>query len=103
MFRTNSFDRRTLLRGLGTTLGLPMLEAMATAKTTSPNRMAFVYVPNGIMMNEWIPDQAPGVTALPAQLPSVSAALNAFKNDILFLGGLTQNGGRALEIGRAHV
>jgi hypothetical protein len=96
MFRTNRFDRRTLLRGLGTTLGLPMLEAMATAKTTSPNRMAFVYVPNGIMMNEWIPDQAPGVTALPAQLPSVSAALNAFKNDILFLGGLTQNGGRAL-------
>lgn len=88
-------NRRTLLRGIGTSLGLPLMEAMA-APAKAPCRMAFVYVPNGIMMDQWIPDQKTGVTALPAELPAVTAALAPYRNDILFIGGLTQNGGRAL-------
>ena len=88
-------NRRTLLRGFGTTLGLPLMEAMA-APAKAPCRMAFLYVPNGIMMDQWIPDQKTGVTALPAELPAVTSALATYRNDILFIGGLTQNGGRAL-------
>ena len=88
-------NRRTLLRGFGTTLGLPLMEAMA-APAKAPCRMAFMYVPNGIMMDQWIPDQKTGVTALPAELPAVTSALAPYRNDILFIGGLTQNGGRAL-------
>lgn len=88
-------NRRAILRGMGTAMGLPLLEAMA-APAKAPCRMAFLYVPNGIMMDQWIVDQRPGVTPLPATLPPVSAALAPYRKDLLFLGGLTQNGGRAL-------
>jgi len=88
-------NRRAVLRGFGTALGLPLMEAMA-APAKSPCRMAFLYVPNGIMMDQWIPDQKTGVTAIPAKLPSVTSALEKYREDILFIGGLTQNGGRAL-------
>lgn len=98
-----SLDRRTLLKGLGTAVGLPFLDAMvpafgaaARAKTSAPCRMAFLYVPNGIIMDEWIPTHQPGVTPLPASLPRISSALAPFRQDVMILGGLTQNGGRAL-------
>jgi hypothetical protein len=57
-------DRRTLLKGVGTAIGLPMLEAMRPAlaaparKTGLPKRVAVVYVPNGIWMKDW--KTAPG-------------------------------------------
>lgn len=91
-------NRRTLLRGL---IGLPLLDAMTpalsrAAATKSPCRMAFLYVPNGIMMDQWVPTREPGVTALPTEMPRVSSILAPFRNDIQILGGLTQNGGRAL-------
>lgn len=88
-------NRRALLRGIGTSLGLPMMEAMA-APAKAPCRMAFLYVPNGIMMDQWIPDQKTGVTPLPMAFPKVTSALAKYREDILFIGGLTQNGGRAL-------
>src|SRR2546422_990352 len=53
-------SRRTFLRGVGTVMALPMLEAMLpltalaqTADKMRPNRMAFIFVPNGINMKEW--------------------------------------------------
>ncbi len=79
-------------------LGLPMLEAMRpafAAEAKAPCRMAFLYVPNGIMMDQWMPKAPAGSSAL-GTLPRVSAALEPFKNDVLLLGGLTQNNGRAL-------
>jgi hypothetical protein len=42
-----TFDRRTLLRGLGVACALPSLEAMA-ARPTSPRRLCVIYVPNGV-------------------------------------------------------
>lgn len=59
-------NRRTVLRGLGTTLALPMLEAMvprtalgasAVDKAKQPVRLAFVYVPNGKHMADWTPKE----------------------------------------------
>ena len=54
-------SRRTILRGLGTTLALPFLDAMVPAfasaaaqKSLAINRMAFLYVPNGIVMPSWV-------------------------------------------------
>jgi hypothetical protein len=58
--------RRTFLRGLGTAMALPMLEAMSPAvkvfaaksepaAKVFPKRMAFVYVPNGVNMPDWTP------------------------------------------------
>ena len=58
-----SLARRTFLRSLGTTVALPLLDAMVPAlslarKTAaSPAlRLGFVYVPNGIIMDRWTPD-----------------------------------------------
>jgi len=98
-----SLDRRTLLKGLGTAVALPLLDAMvpsfiraATSKTAPPCRMAFLYVPNGIIMDEWVTSKLTGATPLPAELPRVASFLAPFRNEVMILGGLTQNGGRAL-------
>ena len=55
-------DRRTFLRGVGTAIALPMLEAMIPTKVLASaatkvrtNRMAFVFIPNGVHMKDWRP------------------------------------------------
>ena len=51
--------RRTFLKGVGATLGLPLLEAMlpasgfAAQSAGAPKRMAFVFVPNGVIVPDW--------------------------------------------------
>jgi hypothetical protein len=93
-------SRRALLRGMGTTVALPFLDAMTpafAAAAAPPCRMAILYVPNGIVMNEWLPAaDKPGITALPEQLPRVSSAIARYRSDWMMLAGLTSNGGRAL-------
>jgi hypothetical protein len=82
---------------MGTTVALPFLEAMVPAmaavrSTKPPVRMAFVYVPNGIIMNGWNPDYEGKL----GPLPRILKPLEPFKQDILLLGNLTHNAGRAL-------
>jgi hypothetical protein len=55
-------SRRTILRGAGAALALPWLERMASAApatagalTEPPLRMAFVYMPNGVVPEQWTP------------------------------------------------
>ena len=55
MITRKSLPRRTFLRGMGTAVALPFLDAMVpgirrAAAGKPPVRMAFVYVPNGIDM-----------------------------------------------------
>ena len=57
-----SLPRRTFLRGVGVALGLPFLDAMvpaftATAKAAGAplRRLGFVYVPHGVIMDQWTP------------------------------------------------
>jgi hypothetical protein len=94
-------SRRTVLRGLGATIALPFLDAMVPAfarpavqKALSVNRMAFLYVPNGIVMEAWTPSGAVGSTPL-GELPRITSVLGPYRNDILMLSGLTSDGGRA--------
>jgi hypothetical protein len=90
--------RRTFLRGLGTAVALPFLDAMAPAFAAStvpgkaPVRMAFVYVPNGIDMRNW----NPAYEGKLEELPRILKPLEPLKDDILLLGNLTHNTGRAL-------
>ena len=95
-------SRRTVLRGLGAAVALPFLDAMYPAFASQvvraaarPVRMAFLYVPNGIVMDDWTPAGALGSTPL-GELPRISRGLSAYKNDLTFMSGLTSNGGRAL-------
>src|SRR5438552_4048153 len=60
-----SLPRRTFLRGVGVALGLPLLEAMAPALTAvsktavkPQRRLGFVYVPHGVIMEQWTPATA---------------------------------------------
>src|SRR5688572_31761823 len=98
MFITGrALPRRTFLRGLGTAVALPFLDSMMPAlaraqRRTSPQRMAFVYVPNGIDMRHWNPSYEGAL----AELPQTLAPLAPMKQDILLLGNLTHNTGRAL-------
>src|SRR5215472_5862594 len=63
MFLTRKhLTRRTVLRGLGATLGLPLLDAMIpagtalaqTAAKTTPH-VGFIYFPHGAVQNRWTP------------------------------------------------
>ncbi len=59
MFITKKvLSRRTLLRGLGTTVALPFLDAMSPAMaavSSAPMRFGFLYHANGVIQNQWIP------------------------------------------------
>lgn len=79
--------RRTLLRGAGAAVGLPMLEAMggrASAGGRPPRRLAFLYVPNGAHMADWTPAQEGAGFALPPTL----APLGDLGREVLVLSGL---------------
>jgi hypothetical protein len=55
-------SRRTLLRGVGVSLGLPLLDSMVPAQTplaktaaNSKSRLSCIYVPHGATMDKWTP------------------------------------------------
>lgn len=93
--------RRTVLRGLGTALSLPLLGAMSPAVSWAadddapasvlPTRAAFLFVPNGMHMPAWTPSTEGAGYELPATL----APLADLRDEILVLSGLTLDGGRA--------
>jgi hypothetical protein len=87
-------SRRTILRGIGAAVSLPLLDAMvpAFASVTTPMRLAFIYVPNGIMMDHW----TPASDGTDFELPRILAPLAPHRDNVLVLSGLTQNTGRAL-------
>lgn len=86
---TGILARRTLLRGIGASIGLPLLEAMAPAQ---PTRLMIVYAPSGKIMQHWTPKE----TGAAFQLPRTLKPLERHRNDILVLSGLAANNGRAL-------
>jgi len=86
-------NRRTLLRGLGASMALPALDAMTPARAVAaPLRMAFAYVPNGIIMENWTPT-ADGKTF---DLPRVLQPFAPIREKTLLLSGLAHVNGRAL-------
>jgi Protein of unknown function (DUF1552) len=95
-----SLPRRSFLRGAGAVVALPFLDAMSpafaapalAARAMSPVRLAFLYVPNGIDMANWNVEQDGAL----GKLPRILEPLADFREDILQLGNLTHNSGRAL-------
>jgi hypothetical protein len=90
-------SRRTLLRGAGTVVALPFLEAMtpkvlaSAVEAKAPRRMAFLYVPNGAHMPDW----TPSVEGAGFELPPILQPLASVKDDLLVLSGLTCDKARA--------
>ena len=90
-----SIPRRTLLRGAGAALALPVLDAMTpalSADTKRPIRMTFIEVPNGIMMDKW----TPGTEGANFALTRVLEPLADFRDRTLVLSGLDQRQSAAL-------
>jgi hypothetical protein len=88
-----SLPRRTFLRGLGATVALPLLDAMvpaltATVKTAAQPtpRAGFVYVPHGVILNQWTPEStAPGFA-----LPTILQPLEPFRDSLTIVSNLAR-------------
>ena len=91
--------RRTFLRGMGTVLALPFLEALApTAALVAgtrppvapPRRLGFLYIPNGVQVPLWTPAKE----GTHYTLPYILEPLQELQRDFLVLTGLTHDKAR---------
>ena len=83
-----AIPRRTVLRGLGTALALPLLDSMvpafAKAQAATPvRRLGVVYVPNGVVMKNWTPASEGALEISPTLEP-----LGPYKDRVLVVSGL---------------
>lgn len=93
-------SRRTLLRGMGACIGLPMLDAMrpafaAPSRVTGGERAvrtAFVYCPNGMTMRDWTPATA----GANWEATPILKAFEPWRKDMFVLSGLMDHNGNAL-------
>ena len=84
-----AISRRTILRGAGTAVALPLLDAMipafAPAATIAPvRRFGVVYHPNGVIYDQWLPTGAGSAFELSPTLKG----LEPFKDKLIVVTGL---------------
>src|SRR5499427_9374783 len=99
MVMRKSLSRRTMLRGLGATIALPLLDAMVPAMTALQKtparpvrRLGVVYHPNGVIYENWLPKG----TGRDFTLSPVLEPLEPFKNQLLVLTNLSSHQAEAL-------
>jgi len=99
MFLTRKhLSRRTLLKGVGTSIALPLLDAMIPAQTAmaqtaaaaSP-RLGFVYFPHGALQEEW----EPAATGRDFEFPFILKPLEPLREYITVVSGLRNKGGES--------
>lgn len=88
-------SRRTVLRGAGAAVSLPLLEIMsgssivrASDAPDAPLRLLFFNVPNGIHMPAW----TPAGTGKDFELPEILKLLEDYRSSLTVLSGLTLDG-----------
>jgi hypothetical protein len=92
--------RRTLLKGIGASFALPMLDAMTPAFASTGDsgkavRLAFAYVPNGIVLADWTPK----TTGPDFEMSRILKPLAPFQDDLFVLSGLAHHNANALQDG----
>jgi Protein of unknown function (DUF1552) len=94
-----AISRRTLLRGVGATVALPLLDAMVPALTASQRtpakpvrRLGVVYHPNGVVYENWLPKGA----GREFEFSRVLSPLQPFRDRVLVLTGLADRQAEAL-------
>ncbi len=79
-------NRRNFLAGLGALVSLPQFETLANSsilkKTNAIQRVAFVYIPNGINMIDWTPPKDS------SQLPFILSPLDNIRNKVNVISNL---------------
>jgi hypothetical protein len=91
-----ALNRRTFLRGVGTAMALPLLDSMIPAMAGPSGkpavRLGFVYVPNGIIQKDWVPQTlGTNFEFMPTMKP-----LEPFRDKLIILRNLAQYNGQAL-------
>ena len=73
-------SRRACLKGIGATLALPLLETMGWAEAKAPKppvRLAFMYMPHGVVMDQFWPKSPESfLTSPPPALESLRPVLD---------------------------
>lgn len=84
-----ALPRRTLLRGLGTSLALPFLDAMvpalAAAPVKAPRRLGYVYIPMGAHLPDWTPKSANGTLT---ELSPILKSLESVRDHLTVVSNL---------------
>ena len=94
-------SRRTILKGVGATIALPLLDAMNPAATawaatpagTAPKRIAFIGFPHGAIMDRWSPKQ----TGAEYELSEILQPLQAYRQHMTIVSGLRNKMGETPE------
>jgi len=96
---------RTMLRGLGTMIALPLLDSMVPALTALAGtaaapvrRFGVFYVPNGMSMPYWWPKSEGPI----AQMPPTLKSLEDLKDRVLLCGGLADEPANQVKGGGDH-
>src|SRR5512142_2500771 len=91
-------SRRTVLRGMGVSIALPLLDAMIPARTAlantaaAPNpRMGFIYFPHGAIMSRW----APAATGKDYEMTQILKPLEPFREHMTIVSGLRNKAGES--------
>ena len=94
-----AISRRTVLRGMGTAVALPLLDAMVpalTAQVKTParavRRLGVVYHPNGVIYENWLPKGVGRDFTLSRTL----APLAPFRDQLIVVTGLSSHQAEAL-------
>lgn len=86
--QTNNWrlSRRHLLRGIGASVALPMLDCMAESlpQPTQPKRSVFLYIPNGVNTLTWQIEKA----GANYEFTSPMASLERHRNEVTPISGL---------------
>jgi hypothetical protein len=98
MITRKPIGRRTLLRGMGTVMALPLLEAMSSSATAAEQaasgakRLQVIYTPNGMMMENW----TPAATGEGYALSPILKPLEPYRNKFTVFTGLSHVQAEAL-------
>ena len=91
MITRKAIPRRTVLRGLGASVALPLLDGMVPAfaairrTAAAPiRRFGVVYVPNGMMMPHW----TPATEGAGFEYPTIMQPLEPFRSHVQVLSGM---------------
>lgn len=93
----NTLSRRTMLKGTGAALALPILDAMlpntawAAPEMLVKNRMGFIFFPNGAIMKDWTPQKL----GKNYDLPRTLKPLQQHQQEMLVVSGLAQTKARS--------
>jgi hypothetical protein len=102
MFITRKhLSRRTVLRGAGASIALPLLDAMIPAATAlaqtaaaAKPRLAFIYFPHGAIMDQWTPAKE----GVDFEMSPILKPLEPFKNKLTIVSGLENRPGMSATV-----